>query len=108
MNLKLKMKKHNDIPILVLSGNAVGQDVCKVAEKIESLIKSGTKTIAIDCENLDSIDSHGLGMFVFSWKLMEAQKRKLVFLNPSEFIKNLFEGANLDRVFTIIASIEEL
>jgi len=51
MNLKLKMKKHNDIPILVLSGNAVGQDVCKVAEKIESLIKSGTKTIAIDCEN---------------------------------------------------------
>ncbi len=108
MSLKLKMKKHNDIPILVLSGDAVGQDVSKVAEKIESLIKSGAMKIAIDCEELDSIDSHGLGMFVFSWKLMEAQKRKLVFLSPSEFIRNLFEGANLHRVFTIVASVEEL
>jgi anti-anti-sigma factor len=108
MSLKLRMRKHNDIPILLLSGDAVGQDVSKVAEKINDLVESGNTTIAIDCSELNAVDSHGLGMFVFSWKLMDSQKRRLLFVNPSEFVKNLFEGSNLDRVFTIIGSVEEL
>jgi anti-sigma B factor antagonist len=108
MSLKLRMRKHNDIPILALSGDAVGQGVSKVAEKINDLIESGNTTIVIDCSELNAVDSHGLGMFVFSWKLMDSQKRRLVFMNPSEFVKNLFEGSNLQRVFTIIDSIEAL
>jgi anti-anti-sigma factor len=108
MSLKLKMRKHNDVPILVLSGDAVGQDVSKVAEKINDLVEGGITTIVIDCSELKSVDSHGLGMFVFSWKLMDSQKRRLVFLNPSEFVKNLFEGSNLDKVFTIIDSLEAI
>jgi anti-anti-sigma factor len=108
MSLRLRMRKHNDVPILALSGDAVGQDVTKVGEKINALIKGGATTIAIDCSELDAVDSHGLGMFVFSWKIMDAQKRRLVFMNPSEFVKNLFEGSNLHRVFTIVDSTEGL
>jgi anti-anti-sigma factor len=108
MSLKLRMRKHNDIPILVLSGEAVGQDVSKVAEKINDLVESGNTTIAIDCSELSTVDSHGLGMFIFSWKLMDSQKRRLLFMNPSAFVKNLFESSNLDKVFTVIGSVEEL
>jgi anti-anti-sigma factor len=108
MRLKLRMRKHNDVPIIVLSGDAVGQDVSKVAEKITALIEDGAATIAVDCSALNAVDSHGLGMFVFSWKLMDARKRRLVFMNPSDFVKNLFEGSNLHRVFTIVDSVEAL
>lgn len=108
MSLKIKMRKHNDVPVIALSGDAVGQEVSKIADKINHLIEGGATTIVIDCSELDAVDSHGLGMFVFSWKLMDSQKRRLVFLNPSEFVRNLFEGSNLDKVFAIIGSIEEL
>jgi anti-anti-sigma factor len=102
------MRKHNDVPILVLSGDAVGQEVSKVAEKINDLVETGITTIAIDCSELNSVDSHGLGMFIFSWKLMDSQKRRLLFMNPSEFVKTLFESSNLDKVFTIVGSVEDL
>lgn len=108
MSLKLRMRKHNDVPILVLSGDAVGQEVSKVAEKINDLVETGITTIAIDCSELNSVDSHGLGMFIFSWKLMDSQKRRLLFMNPSEFVKTLFESSNLDKVFTIVGSVEDL
>jgi anti-anti-sigma factor len=108
MSLRLRMRKHNDVPILVLSGDAVGQDVSKVAEKINDLVDGGNTTITIDCSELNAVDSHGLGMFIFSWKLMDSQKRRLLFMNPSEFVKNLFESSNLNKVFTIIGSVEEI
>jgi anti-anti-sigma factor len=108
MSLRLKIRKHKEIPVLVLSGDAVGQDVSKVAEKINDLVDEGNTTIVIDCAELNAVDSHGLGMFIFSYKLMDSQKRRLMFLNPSEFVKNLFQSSNLDRVFTIIGSLEEI
>jgi anti-anti-sigma factor len=108
MSLRLRMRKHHDVPIIALSGDAVGQDVSKVAEKINDLAEGGTTTIVIDCSELTAVDSHGLGMLIFSYKLMDSQKRRLLFLNPSEFVKDLFENSNLDRVFTIIGSLEEI
>ena len=108
MKLKIKTRKHNEIPIIALVGDATGREVTKVTENIHALLSTDAQTIVIDCSELDSIDSHGLGMFVYAWKLLNAQNRKLVFLNPSEFIRNLFEGSNLNKVFAIVNTIEEL
>jgi anti-anti-sigma factor len=108
MSLRIKIKKHGDVPIIHLSGDAVGEEVSKVSEKVRDLMQTDAATIVVDCSDLASVDSYGLGMFVFSWKVLDEQKRRLVFLNPSPFVKNLFEGSNLDKVFTIIDSIEAL
>jgi anti-sigma B factor antagonist len=108
MGLRIRMKKHNATPVLQLSGNAVGEDVRKISEKISGLAEGDWSTVVIDISNLDSVDSNGLGVFVFSWKLLESKGKRLLFLNPNGFVKDLFEGSNLHKVFTIIDSLEGL
>jgi anti-sigma B factor antagonist len=108
MGVRIKLRKHNGIPVLQVSGDLVGEEVRKVSEKITKLAEGDAVTVVVDVSELNSVDSHGLGMFVFSWKLLDSQDKKLLFLNPSEYIKNLFEGSNLHKVFTIIDSLEGL
>jgi anti-anti-sigma factor len=108
MSLKIKMKKHGIIPVIQIEGDAVGREVMKISKKLESYLKTDDATIAVDLSETFVIDSYGLGIFVFSWKQFLSQGRKLVFINPQGFIKDLFEGTNLSKVITIVDSIEAL
>jgi anti-anti-sigma factor len=108
MGMKIKIKKHGEIPVIQIEGDAIGREVVKISKKLESYLKTQEPVIAIDLSETDSIDSYGLGVFVFSWKQLSSQNRKLVFVNPQGFIKNLFVGTNLTKVFTIVESLEAL
>jgi anti-anti-sigma factor len=96
------------MPVLQLSGSAVGEDVRKISEKISELADGNAATVIMDIADLESVDSNGLGAFVFSWKLLDSRDKKLLFVNPNSFIKDLLEGANLHKVFTIMDSMEGL
>jgi len=108
MGLKIKTKKHGDIPVIQIEGEAVGRDVVKISKKLDSYLKTEDPVIAVDLSETYVIDSYGLGVLVFSWKQFASQKRQLVFVNPQEFVKNLFDGTNLTRIINIVDSLEAL
>jgi anti-sigma B factor antagonist len=108
MGLKIRLRRHKNIPILKIVGDVVGESVRKIPEKIQSLLERDTNTVIIDLSDISSMDSNGLGMFVYSWKQLDSQKKKLLFLNPNDYVRTLFEGSNLHRIFTIIDSLEAL
>ncbi len=108
MGLKIKVKKHGAIPVLHISGDAVGREVVKISKKIDSYLKTTDPVVAIDLSETVVVDSYGLGVFVFSWKQFASQGRKLVFVNPQGFIRNLFDGTNLTKVINIVDSLEAL
>jgi len=64
--------------------------------------------VVVDLSETTFIDSHGLGVFVYSWRLLETEQRSLVFVKPQGFIMTMFQSTNLDRVFKIVDSIEDL
>ena len=106
MGLKIRIKKHGRTPVLLLGGKAVGEYVRRISEKISDLAEGDSQTIVIDLSALDCADSNGLGAFVYSWKLVRSKDKKLLFLDPLGLVKNLFEESGLDKVFTIIASLD--
>jgi anti-anti-sigma factor len=108
MALKIKIKKHNDVPVVQIIGEAVGQDVVKISKKLEPFLTSSEPVIAIDLSETTVVDSYGLGVFVFSWKQFAGLNRQLIFVNPQGFVRDLFEGTNLDKVLKISGSIESL
>jgi anti-anti-sigma factor len=108
MSFKLHVRKSNDMPILEISGELAGVKVGKIAAELERLRKSSAKTIAVDLSQTTFIDSHGLGIFVYCWRLLENDHRDLVFVNPQGFILNMFQNTNLDRMFKVVDSIEAL
>jgi anti-anti-sigma factor len=108
MNFKSHVRKINGTPVLEITGELAGAKVGKIAAELERLRKTPAKTIAIDLSKTTFIDSHGLGVFMYCWRLLENDHRDLVFVNPQGFILNMFQNTNLDRMFKVVDSIEAL
>lgn len=105
---KIKLKKNNGIPIVKIIGNLTFNSIVGLSKKMENLSKSQCETIVVDLSETDYIDSHGLGVFVYTWKMMEQNEKELIFLNPKGFIKSMFQGTNLHEIFKVVDSLEEL
>jgi anti-sigma B factor antagonist len=108
MSIRLKIKKFRSTPVLEINGDITGENVGKITKKLENLRKAESEKIVVDLSKTTFIDSHGLGAFVYLWRLLEEQKRELVFLNPQGFIRSLFTGTNLDKIFRVVDSEEAI
>jgi anti-sigma B factor antagonist len=108
MSFKIHVKKIKGKPVLEIIGELTGENVGKTAARLERLRKSPARMIAIDLSRTTFIDSHGLGAFVYCWRLLENEHRDLVFVSPQGFILNMLHNTNLDRVFKVVDSIGDL
>ena len=108
MSFRIKIRKTKSAVILGLTGDITGNSVGKISSKLESIQKMYPGTIAIDLSETTFIDSHGLGVFVFFYRRLSEENRKLVFLKPSEFILDLFSGSNLVKIFPIVTNEDDL
>ena len=66
------------------------------------------KLIVIDFRNVTLMDSSGLGALVSSLKAVKAAGVKLFLCSINEQISMLFELTNMDQVFEVFSSREEL
>lgn len=108
MSCKIKIKKFKKFQVLKFYGEIEATDINTISKKLESLSKSKYRTIAIDLNEIKYIDSHGLGVFVYFWKMMEKDNRDLVFLKPQGFMQTIFEGTNLHQILKIVDNLEDL
>ena len=108
MSFKAHIRKSKGMPVLEITGELAGAKVGKIAAELERLRKSAAHAIAVDLSQTTFIDSHGLGVFVYCWRLLENEGRDLVFINPQGFILNMFQNTNLDRMFKVVDSLEAL
>lgn len=108
MSCKAKLKRHKHIPVVHVSGDVAGSDSAIVSEKILSLPAKKAEKVVVDLTEATFLDSHGLGVLVYAWKMLEEQERELVFLSPPPSVQSIFNGTNLGNVFRVINSLEEL
>jgi anti-anti-sigma factor len=106
--MKIKAGKTKGYPSLEISGEIIGESASEIAKKLEILRKKDTLPIVVDFSNVTMIDSYGLGALVYAWKQFQEESRKLIFLCQSPFDREFFTSASLDRIFTIVYSVEEL
>jgi len=106
MAIKIHSKKHEGVPLLEIHGKISGGDAIKLSKKLEALVKKKGDYVLVDLSFINFLDSHWLGVLVYCWKLFNEYNKKLVFVIPPGYIRELFESANLDRTFTIIDSLD--
>ena len=108
MNFRLKSRKIGDVPVVEIVGDFTGENIRKFTQKIETYKKGDCSKLVVDLSGTTFIDSHGLGVFIYSWRVMEDENRKLIFLNPQGFIRSMFQGTNLDKIFHVVDSEEQI
>ncbi len=64
---------------------------------MKTLADGGVLKILIDLQNLEYIDSAGIGVFINTAKILRKKKGDLVFVNVSSEIKDIFKIVNLQN-----------
>ena len=76
----------------------------ELRECIEGLLKVGKIKAVVDMENLNYIDSTGLGLLVNWVKELRKNKEDLHLLNPIKRVENVIKLTNLNRPFKIFTN----
>lgn len=83
-------------------------DSSQLNESLAAVMKeSGVKAIIIDIEQVEFIESSGLGALVTAYKQCHQKGIGVVFANPQPYILKLVGITKLDQVLTLVDSDEK-
>ncbi len=71
-------------------------------ESLYSILDENNKDIYINAQELEYVDSTGLGMFIKIVKRLKEDGNDITFVNPRNNIIKLFSITGLDKVFNVI------
>jgi anti-anti-sigma factor len=108
MGMKLKIRKHNAIPVFELSGKLQGGDAIMLSKKLEAFVDKPFDKIVLDLSNIQFIDSNWLGVLIYCLKLYRDKNKEILFYITSEFIKSIFQTSNIYSIATVIETLDGL
>lgn len=108
MGIKIKHLKHNEIPVLEITGNLSGGDAIKISKKLEAMVNKVERVIALDLTEIQYLDSTWLGTFIYCMGLYKDNNKEIVFIIPDGFVMELFYNSNISTIATIYKTREEL
>ncbi len=77
-----------------------------LADKISELLDQGQRKFILDLENIEWIDSQGLGKLMSYFNTIRNAEGQLVIASPSEQIVILFNMTKLDRTLVVFDNLE--
>ena len=103
--LEIKTSDLDEETCLVeLKGEINAYSTDQLQESIDQILKSGNIKTVVDMENLNYIDSTGLGLMVGWTKELRTKKGDTHLLNPSRRVENVIKLTNLKRFFKIFTN----
>lgn len=76
-------------------------------QHVMAAVRTGTHRLVLDLTGVDFIDSFGLGVLIGALKRVRLLDGDLRLVVPEPRVRRVFEVCDLDRVFTLHASLEE-
>ncbi|MFQ3549438.1 MAG: STAS domain-containing protein [Armatimonadota bacterium] len=100
-DLMIDVRKDDKIAIIELAGEVDAYTSSKFKEVMIEQIESGSSHLIVNMENVEYIDSAGLGALVGGLKRASEHNGKIVVVCSKPQIKKVFEITGLERVFPI-------
>lgn len=101
MDLKISVKNINAIPVLELEGEVDVYTAPKIKSQLVELINNGKYKIVIDLDNVDFMDSSGLGVLVGGLKRVKPHNGAISLVCSREQILKIFKITGLTKIFSI-------
>ena len=105
---KITIQYYTDAVEIVIKGNLNIHTTDNLIKEFRALSTDGHnyRTVGVNCTNLDSIDSSGLGALISMSKLAEGFNAEFYLLDRNRKVSTLFDISSLNRYFQVI-SVEE-
>jgi anti-sigma B factor antagonist len=107
MDLGLDVKEQGGWVVLSVSGEVDVATAPRLRERLVDLVTEGNHRIVVDLENVDFLDSTGLGVLVGALKRVRTHDGDLGLVCTQPRILKVFEITGLTKVFAIHKSVDE-
>jgi anti-sigma B factor antagonist len=108
MEIKIDVRtKGNDVTLIVLRGEIGTETVNHFKDKIDQIVADGKTKLVMDFQEVNYLNSMGLGVVAATLKKVKKSKGDLKLINLSPAVQELFELTRLTKVFEIFDSEEE-
>lgn len=106
MDLKINLKQQKNIPVIELNGEVDVYTAPKVKSSLIGLVNDGKFNIIVDLDNVDFMDSSGLGVLVGGLKRVKPHNGAISIVCTKEKILKIFKITGLTKVFPIYENQE--
>ncbi|MGF7234332.1 MAG: anti-sigma factor antagonist [Frankia sp.] len=107
MDLSLTTRSEGDHTIVAVGGEIDVYTAPKLREQLIDLVSAGQYHLIVNMENVEFLDSTGLGVLVGGLKRVRAHEGSLRLVCTQERILKIFRITGLTKVFPIHSSEEE-
>jgi len=104
--MKYAVKEYDESVVLSLNGEVDLSCSPQAREQILKELKKGKKLL-IDLSDVEYIDSSGVASLVEGFQVARIQDQKFALVGVSKAAMQVLQLARLDKVFTIIDSIDD-
>ncbi len=105
MNLDVKLVEDGTTLHLVLAGEIDAYTAPKLKEQLLPLTKENGVKIIVDLEQVNYMDSTGLGVFISALKSTKEYNSELELVQLQDRVRRLFEITSLDSIITIDSTV---
>ncbi|HEX6444919.1 MAG TPA: anti-sigma factor antagonist [Streptosporangiales bacterium] len=107
MDLSLSTRVQGDRTVIDVAGEVDVYTAPKLRETLIELVAQGSYHLVVNMEEVEFLDSTGLGVLVGGLKRVRAHDGSLRLVCTQERILKIFRVTGLAKVFPIHASVEE-
>lgn|SRR5688572_5379701 len=100
MSLKITIRRTGDVAILDLAGRLWVQEQ-PLRDQARALLEDGCKFLILNLEQVDYMDSSGLGQLVSIWTSVRSHHGNINLLSPTERVRRLLRTTALYIVFDV-------
>lgn len=105
MLLDIQMNDEKNLMTVKVDGDIDVNSVRQLKKGLEEYIETYRPDVIIDCENLNYIDSTGLGVLVSALKKAKAYDRTIKIIELKPYLNKIFEVTGLTQIFEIEVAI---
>jgi len=105
--MELKIRKNGDNYIIDVNGEMDLYNSYKLKELVMKMLEKKVEHFIINLENVDYIDSSGIGALIYICSTIKKMNFRLIITNIHGSVKKVIELTKLMGYFPITNSIEE-
>ncbi len=106
--MEIEFKDIGEHKIIQVSGEVDLYNVSDLKKSLFSITDGQYKSVVIDMQYVNYMDSSGIGALVAGQKKMKAHNGKFALMNIHDDVLNILKLATLDRFFTIYETDDDL
>ena len=105
--MELKIRKSGETYIIDVNGEMDLYNSYKLKELVMKMLEKKVERFVINLENVDYIDSSGIGALIYICSTIKKMNHRLVITNIHGSVKKVIELTKLMGYFPITQTIEE-